>query len=88
MRTFRDVPDEQAEEYLSEKSVWFRAMLFRITFPPMTFGEPVALVIVYASLGALFLSFLAITPFSSSTPAACPPSTAIASPRTSCWRSP
>jgi Mn2+/Fe2+ NRAMP family transporter len=64
MRTFRDVPDEQAQEYLSEKSIWFRAMLFWITFPPMilyAFGEPVALVIVYASLGALFLPFLAIT---------------------------
>ncbi len=64
MRTFRDVPDEQAPEYLSEKSVWFRAMLAWITFPPMilyAFGEPVALVIIYASLGALFLPFLAIT---------------------------
>jgi Mn2+/Fe2+ NRAMP family transporter len=64
MRTFRDVPDEQAQEYLSEKSVWFRAMLVWITFPPMilyAFGEPVALVIIYASLGALFLPFLAIT---------------------------
>ena len=27
----------------------------------LAFGEPVALVIVYASLGALFLPFLAIT---------------------------
>jgi len=34
MRTFRAVPDEQAGEYLSEKSVWFRAMLVWITFPP------------------------------------------------------
>src|SRR5215207_6113348 len=35
-----------------------------ITFPPMVllvFGQPIALVIVYASLGALFLPFLAIT---------------------------
>ena len=35
-----------------------------MTFPPLVllaFGEPVALVIVYASLGALFLPFLAIT---------------------------
>ncbi len=64
MRTFRDVPDEQAQDYLSEKSVWFRAMLVWITFPPMilyAFGQPIALVIVYASLGALFLPFLAIT---------------------------
>lgn len=64
MRTFRDVPDDRAQEYLSEKSVWFRAMLAWITFPPMILlllGQPVALVIVYASLGALFLPFLAIT---------------------------
>jgi Mn2+/Fe2+ NRAMP family transporter len=35
-----------------------------MSFPPMillSFGEPVLLVIVYASLGALFLPFLAIT---------------------------
>ncbi len=35
-----------------------------MTFPPMIlliFGEPVLLVIIYASLGALFLPFLAIT---------------------------
>ena len=34
------------------------------SFPPMVllaFGQPVALVTVYASLGALFLPFLAIT---------------------------
>ena len=64
MRTFRDAPDEQAQSYLSEKSPWFRAMLVWITFPPMilyAFGQPVALVIVYAALGALFLPFLAIT---------------------------
>ena len=63
-RTFRNVPDEQTQDYLSEKSIWFRAILFWITFPPMVlyaFGQPVALVIVYASLGALFLPFLAIT---------------------------
>jgi len=33
VRTFRDAPEEQAEEYLSEKSLWFRAMLVWITFP-------------------------------------------------------
>ena len=34
VRTFRDVQDDQAQEYLSEKSIWFRAMLVWITFPP------------------------------------------------------
>jgi Mn2+/Fe2+ NRAMP family transporter len=58
------VPDERAEEYLSEKSIYFRAMLVWISFPPMLllfFGEPVLLIIVYAAMGALFLPFLAIT---------------------------
>jgi Mn2+/Fe2+ NRAMP family transporter len=64
VRTIREVPDEEAEEYLSEKSIYFRGFLAWMTFPPMvllTFGQPVLLVIVYASLGALFLPFLAIT---------------------------
>jgi Mn2+/Fe2+ NRAMP family transporter len=64
VRTSRDVPDERAEEYLSEKSVYFRTMLVWISFPSMLllfFGEPVLLIIVYAALGALFLPFLAIT---------------------------
>lgn len=65
VRTIRRVPeDEDGERYLSEKGVYFRAFLVWITFPPMlllTFDEPVALVIIYASLGALFMPFLAIT---------------------------
>jgi hypothetical protein len=45
------------EEYLSEKSIYFRAMLVWISFPSMLllfFGEPVLLIIAYAALGALF----------------------------------
>jgi Mn2+/Fe2+ NRAMP family transporter len=64
VRSIRRVPEEQGEEYLSEKSVWFRAFLVWLTFPPMlllTFQEPVLIVIIYASLGALFMPFLAIT---------------------------
>jgi Mn2+/Fe2+ NRAMP family transporter len=64
VRTIREVPDEEASDYLSEKSIYFRAFLAWMSFPPMillAFGEPVLLVIVYASLGALFLPFLAIT---------------------------
>ena len=64
VRTSRDVPDSQADEYLSEKSPWFRGFLAWITFPPMVllfFDQPVYLVIVYAALGALFLPFLSIT---------------------------
>ncbi|HSL00332.1 MAG TPA: Nramp family divalent metal transporter [Rubrobacteraceae bacterium] len=64
VRSIRRVPEVEGEEYLSEKSVWFRAMLVWLTFPPMlllTFDEPVLMVIIYASLGALFMPFLAIT---------------------------
>lgn len=64
VRSSRRVPEVEGEEYLSEKSVWFRTMLIWLTFPPMvllTFDEPVLLVIIYASLGALFMPFLAIT---------------------------
>jgi Mn2+/Fe2+ NRAMP family transporter len=64
VRTIRRVTEEQGEEYLSEKGIWFRAFLVWITFPPMlllTFDEPVLIVIIYASLGALFMPFLAIT---------------------------
>jgi Mn2+/Fe2+ NRAMP family transporter len=64
VRTIREVADEEAEEYLSEKSIFFRVFLAWISFPPMillTLGQPVALVIIYASLGALFLPFLTIT---------------------------
>ena len=64
VRSMRQVPEEDGEEYLSETSVWFRAMLVWLTFPPMlllAFQEPVLMVIIYASLGALFMPFLAIT---------------------------
>jgi Mn2+/Fe2+ NRAMP family transporter len=64
VRTLRNVPDERAEDYLAENSIWFRGFLVWITFPPMillTLGEPVLLVIVYAALGAFFLPFLAVT---------------------------
>jgi Mn2+/Fe2+ NRAMP family transporter len=64
VRSIRRVPEEEGEEYLSEKGILFRAFLVWITFPPMLLlllGEPVLIVIAYASLGALFMPFLAIT---------------------------
>ena len=64
VRTLRRVPEEEGEAYLSEKGVFFRLFLVWITFPPMlllAFDEPVTIVIVYASLGALFMPFLAVT---------------------------
>jgi len=64
VRTFRGVPDAEAESYLSEKGWYFRGFLVFMAFPPMLllfFGEPVLLVIIYAALGALFMPFLATT---------------------------
>ncbi|HZA44497.1 MAG TPA: Nramp family divalent metal transporter [Rubrobacter sp.] len=64
VRTIRRIPEEEGEEYLSERGYFFRAFLVWITFPPMlllTFDEPVLIVIIYASLGAFFMPFLAIT---------------------------
>jgi Mn2+/Fe2+ NRAMP family transporter len=64
IRTIRRVPEEEGEEYLSEKGFFFRIFLVWITFPPLillTFDEPVLIVIIYASLGAFFMPFLAIT---------------------------
>lgn len=64
VKTVRRVPEEQAEDYLSEQSPFFRVFLLWITFPPMVLlflGQPVFLVILYAALGALFLPFLAVT---------------------------
>ncbi len=59
-----DVTPGDDETYLSEKGPFFRGFLVWITFPPMAllfFDQPVLLVIIYASLGALFLPFLSIT---------------------------
>ena len=64
VRTIRRIPEEEGEEYLFERGFFFRAFLVWITFPPMlllTFDEPVLIVIIYASLGAFFMPFLAIT---------------------------
>jgi len=64
VRTLRRVPEDEGEEYLSETGVFFRGFLVWITFPPLlllTFDEPVAIVIIYASLGAVFMPFLAVT---------------------------
>ena len=64
VRTIRWIPEEEGEEYLSERGFFFKAFLVWITFPPMlllTFDEPVLIVIIYASLGAFFMPFLAIT---------------------------
>jgi len=64
VRSIRRVPEEEGESYLSEKGIFFRGFLVWVTFPPMllfALDEPVWIIITYASLGALFMPFLAIT---------------------------
>jgi Mn2+/Fe2+ NRAMP family transporter len=64
VRTLRRIPDEEAGPHISEKSPAFRAFLVMLTFPTIpliVFGQPVALVLLWATMGALFLPFLAVT---------------------------
>jgi Mn2+/Fe2+ NRAMP family transporter len=64
VRTARKAPDDEADNYLSERNVWFRGFLVWCAFPPMLLfmlDEPVLLVIIYAALGALLLPFMAGT---------------------------
>ena len=63
VRILRKVPEEQAEEYTSQNSLYFRAALVYVTFPSMAFtltGEPVVIAVAYAAFGALILPILAI----------------------------
>ncbi|WP_404455109.1 Nramp family divalent metal transporter [Virgibacillus necropolis] len=55
---------KHSDKPVSEKDPAYRAYLLWLTFPPMLllfFGKPVALVIIYGALGALFMPFLAIS---------------------------
>jgi Mn2+/Fe2+ NRAMP family transporter len=58
----RELPT--AEERAHTASPWFRGYAVWLTFPPMLLlmmGEPIAIVIAYGALGAVFLPFLALT---------------------------
>ena len=64
VRTLRRIPDEEAGPHISEKSPAFRAFLVMLTFPTIpliVFGQPVALVLLWTAMGALFLPFLSLT---------------------------
>lgn len=64
LRTYRGIPDEEAERYTSERSPAYRAFLLMLTFPPIPLillGTPVGLVIFWTTLGAIFLPFLSVT---------------------------
>ena len=66
VRVLRKVPDDRAEAYLGERSTPFRWFLVWITFPPMllmALGKPIALVLAFTALGALFFPVLALILF-------------------------
>lgn len=61
VHTLRGEPERQDSDELSP---WFRGYLVWLTFPPMLLlflGQPIAIVIAYAVLGAIFMPFLAGT---------------------------
>lgn len=61
VHTLRNEPERQGSY---ERSPWFRAYLAWLTFPPMLLlflGQPIAIVITYTVLGAVFMPFLAGT---------------------------
>lgn len=64
VRTYRGIPDEDAERHTNSTSPAYRFFLFLLTFPTIPlilFGRPVGLVIFWATLGAIFLPFLSLT---------------------------
>ena len=64
VRTFRGIPEEEAGPYISEKSPAYRSFLILLTFPTIPLivvGQPVALVLLWTAMGAVFLPFLSIT---------------------------
>lgn len=61
VHTLRNQPERQTTD---ERSPWYRAYLVWLTFPPMLLlflGQPIAIVIAYTVLGALFMPYLAGT---------------------------
>ena len=64
VRTLRGIPEEEAGPHISEKSPAYRSFLILLTFPTIpliVFGQPVALVLLWTAMGAVFLPFLATT---------------------------
>lgn len=58
------LPPDELEAMQSTRSKWYRLYLLWLTFPPMillTIDKPVAVVVVYTIVGALFMPFLAGT---------------------------
>jgi Mn2+/Fe2+ NRAMP family transporter len=57
-------PAPASDERTSTTSPWFRGYVLWLTFPPMillTLDQPVALIVAYGALGAMFMPFLAGT---------------------------
>lgn len=60
----KGLPADQYRAMISTRSVWYRGYLLWLVFPPMVLlwlPKPVAVVMVYTVVGALFVPFLAAT---------------------------
>lgn len=60
----RKLPGSEHRQLLSRRSVWYRGFLIWLALPPillLAWGKPVALIVLYAVIGALFMPFLAGT---------------------------
>ncbi|MFQ5649455.1 MAG: Nramp family divalent metal transporter [bacterium] len=58
------LPPEKHGKLICTKSPWYRAYLFWLAGPPLMLlliGRPVALIVIYSIIGALFMPFLAAT---------------------------
>lgn len=58
------LPQAELKAMVDPSSIWYRGFLFWLAVPPLSlllFEKPVALIVVYAIVGALFMPFLAAT---------------------------
>ncbi len=58
------LPADRLPDFVSTRSPWYRGYLAFLCLPPLallTFKRPVAVIVVYAAVGALFMPFLAGT---------------------------
>lgn len=60
----KQLPAEKYAQLISPKSVWYRGYLFWLAGPPLVlllFDKPVAVIVIYSVIGALFMPFLSGT---------------------------
>jgi len=60
----KKLPEDRMRAFVSTRSGWYRGYLAFLCLPPLTllwFQRPVAVIVVYAAVGSLFMPFLAGT---------------------------